>query len=195
MLDELGRAQIRFDDGRMEVLVDALHGVERTLGVGADDDAVRAEEVVHRAAFPQEFGVGDHVEIDIGRRIARDGLSHFGAGAHWHRRFVGNDAVAVFGLHAFGQLARNLFNVGEVYRAVYLRGRRHGDKDDFTFGDGTGNVRREGQATRACIAPDHVFQIGLVDRRHALLEHFDLAGIAIDAKNPVPVFGEARTRG
>lgn len=77
MLDEFRGVDVRFQNGGMNGLVNALDDIHGPFGVGPDDDAVRVEKVVHGAAFPQEFRIGNDVELNVRPRIALDGLSDF----------------------------------------------------------------------------------------------------------------------
>ena len=65
------------------------HG--RALVVGADDDAVRAHEILHRRPFLQEFRIGDHAERDLSPPLAELFFDFFADSvgrAHRNRGFV-----------------------------------------------------------------------------------------------------------
>lgn len=98
MLDEFRGVDVRFQNGGMNGLVNALDDIHGSFGVGPDDDAVRVEKVVHGATFPQEFRIGNDVELNVRPRIALDGLSDFFSCFDGYRGFVHNDLVAHFRL-------------------------------------------------------------------------------------------------
>lgn len=139
MLDELRRVDVRFQNGRVDGLVDALDDVHGTFRVGADDDAVGMQQVVHRASLPQEFRVGNDVELHVRSCIALDGLADFFTGFDGYGGFVHNDLVAHFRLEHLGDFPGHFFNVGEVHGAVRIGRRGHGNEDDFAFRNGISN--------------------------------------------------------
>ena len=94
VLDHLGRGQVYLHNRGIEGLVDALHHVHGTLGIGSDDNAVRVHQVAHGTALAQEFRVGNDVDIYLIRGIACYDLGNAVARAHGNSRFVYDDAVA-----------------------------------------------------------------------------------------------------
>lgn len=152
VLDELRRVDVRFQNGRVDGLVDALDDVHGTFRVGADDDAVGMQQVVHRASLPQEFRVGNDVELHVRSCIALDGLADFFTGFDGYGGFVHNDLVAHFRLEHLGDFPGHFFNVGEVHGAVRIGRRGHGNEDDFTFRNGISNGGGKFQASHG-----HVF--------------------------------------
>lgn len=61
----------------MNGLVNAPDDVHGLFRVGSNDNAVGVQQVVHGASFPQEFWIGDNVELNIRPRIVLDGLADF----------------------------------------------------------------------------------------------------------------------
>ena len=68
VLGELGRAHVHDEQPlviALERRIQRAHQLGRALVVAADDDAVRAHEVLDRRAFLEELGVGDDAEGDV----------------------------------------------------------------------------------------------------------------------------------
>jgi hypothetical protein len=86
ILDQLGRPPRREDQGRLveiERAVDFGHDGARAFVIDADDDAVRALEVLDGRAFSQELRVRHDTEVGGRIGLANDAF-HLVAGAHGH---------------------------------------------------------------------------------------------------------------
>lgn len=125
----------------MNGLVNALDDVHGLFRVGSNDNAVGVQQVVHGASFPQEFWIGDNVELNIRPRIVLDGLADFFPGFDGYGGFVHNDLVSHFWLERLGDFPGHFFNVGQVHGTIRIGRRGHGDEDDFAFRNGSGDGR------------------------------------------------------
>jgi hypothetical protein len=95
VLDELGAVDVGDEHGRDEGLIHFLHEGEGAVAVAADDDAIGLHEVLDGAAFTEEFGIADDIELDAGLGIAADGLGNALAGLDWDGALIDDDAVAI----------------------------------------------------------------------------------------------------
>ena len=195
MLDEFRGADVRFQNGGQNGLVNALDDVHGAFRVGADDDAVRVQQVVHRAAFPQEFRVGDDVKFHAGACIALDGLAHFLPGFNRNGGFVHNDLVAHFRFQHLGDFPRHFFNVGQVHGAVRIGRGGHGNEDDFTFRDGISNGGGKFQASHGHVFFHEFFQLGLVNGNGPGLECAYFFRVIVHTDDVVAHFRKTGARG
>jgi len=68
--------------------------------ITADNHPLGLHEILHRRAFFEEFGVGDHRKVHrptLGGQPPADGLAHPVGGAHRHRGFIDDDLVILHG--------------------------------------------------------------------------------------------------
>ncbi len=163
------------------------------VGVGAEHDAVRAHEIVHRRPLLQELGVRHHREADAGLAARGQGLGHHGAnlvaGAHRHGGLVDDHLEAV---HVLGDAAGGRQHVFQVGRAVFVGRRAHGDELHVAVRHAGCHVRRELQAARRAVAVDQLLQARLVDRYAAGVEQIDLLLVDVEAEHVVAQLRQAR---
>ena len=79
VLDELGRGDVGDHERRLDQVqraVDLLEDLDRARVAGADDDAVRAQEVRDGRALAQELGIGDDREVVAAVLLLEDLLDH-----------------------------------------------------------------------------------------------------------------------
>ena len=186
VLDHLGRGQVYLHNRGIEGLVDALHHVHGALGIGTDDNTIRVHQVAHGTALAQEFRVGDHVDIYLIRGIACYDLGNAVARAYGNSRFVYDDAVAQLRRQGICDGVGDFLDVGEVHRAVLMRGRRYGDEDDFGALHGLRQIRAEVQTPGRDIRYDHFLQIRLIDGHFSMAQHVDFLCVIINAHHVVP---------
>jgi hypothetical protein len=163
VLGQLRRADVHGDEPVMLAVEGLVEQPEQLGGarvVGADDDAIRAHEVLDRGAFLEEFRVGHHVEVDrdaaLRQRAGDFGLDAVG-GAHRDRRLVDDDAVLV---HVLADRARHGQHVLHVRRAILVRRRADRDELEQPVRDALGHVGGELQAARLAIAGNDGIQPG-----------------------------------
>lgn len=195
MLDELRRVDVRFQNGRVDGLVDALDDVHGAFRVGADDDAVGMQQVVHRASLPQEFRVGNDVELHVRSCIALDGLADFFTGFDGYGGFVHNDLVTHFRFQHLGDFPRHFFNVGQVHGAVRIGRRGHGNEDDFAFRNGISNGGGKFQPSDGHVFFHEFFQLGLVNGNGPGLEGAYFFRVIVHTDDVVAHFRKTGARG
>jgi hypothetical protein len=182
-----GEDQRRFVEE--ERAIEFAHAFARALVIGADDDAVRALEIVDRRAFAQEFRVGDDGEIRVRPRLLDDRFD-FVAGADRHRRFGDDDRVAV---HQAGDFFRRRIDVGEVRMPVAAaRGRADGDEHRVGLADRLRRIGGEEQPALLDVILHQLIETRFEDRNLALLQARNFARVLIDARHRVAEIGEAR---
>ncbi len=168
--------------------VELAHDRPRAFAVGADDNAVRAHEIIDRRTLAQELGVRDDVELSVGPRRADDPLDLV-AGADRHRRLGDDDGIAV---EAGGDRLGGGVDMGEIGVAVAAAARRS-DRDE----DGGRVLHRalevggKGQPFALRVAGDQRIEARLVDRDFAAAQPCDLALVAVDTDDGKAEFGEA----
>ena len=170
--------------------VDAGEQVGGGFGIGADDDAVRVEEVCDGGALAQELGVGDDVEEAAGDTVALEGAADPLVGVDRDGGFFDDDLVA--GERA-GDLAGDGFDVGEVCVAVLGLGGADGDEDGVRGARGFAEVGGEADFGVA-VAFEEFGEVVLVDQGVAGLEGGDLSLVVIDTDHAVADLGEADGR-
>jgi hypothetical protein len=191
---ELGRTHVHDQQPLAIALERRVHGTQqrdRTIVVGADDDAVGAHEILDRGAFLQEFRIrhdGKRQSDATGGKLGGDRLAHASGGADGNGRL--DDDYLVIG-HAPADRGRG----GKRAACRRRRPRRAGaDGDELKTAvrhRGIG-VGREAQAPGFDVAMDHVLQSRLVDRHAAGLQVGDLANIVVDAEHVVASLRESR---
>lgn len=199
VLGELGRRDIHVEDTVVvarEGGVQRAHGVTCLLaggaGIGADDDAVRAHEVFDCCAFLEEFGVGHDGEVQRGQpallQLGGNAFADLGAGAHGHGGFVDHD---LGGGHVAADIAGGRQHIAQVGGAIFVRRGAHGNELDIAETDAGFDVAGEAQAAGGMVAFDEFLQAGFVDGHFAGVEHLDLGGVEIQAKDVVAEFRQA----
>src|SRR5205085_3401363 len=142
VLGQLRRLKRR-DDHRsfyqVERAEEVAHDGDGRLVAAADDDAVRAHEVVNGRALAQELRVRDYAEVKLLLVLAYEPAQTL-ARADGDCGFGDDDLVAV---HVAGDVARGLLDEAKVCRAVFLRRRAHGEEDDEALLDSRAYVRSE----------------------------------------------------
>lgn len=174
----------------MNGLVNALDDVHGLFRVGSNDNAVGVQQVVHGASFPQEFWIGDNVELNIRPRIVLDGLADFFPGFDGYGGFVHNDLVSHFWLERLGDFPGHFFNVGQVHGTIRIGRRGHGDEDDFAFRDGSGDGRGKFQPPHGYVFFHELFQLGLVNGDGPGLKSTYFFRIIIHANDVMAHFGK-----
>src|SRR6266478_964568 len=151
-------------------------------------------EVADGRPLLQEFGIGDHVELNgsLPRRQRRSHRPpHLVGGAHGHGRF--RDHHLVLG-HVLADRASNRQDVPQVGRAVLVGRRAHRDQLEQPVLYALLGTGGEAQAPGVEIAFDHGIEARLVNGHATLLEHGDLALIHVDTDHVVAGIGQTRTR-
>ena len=167
--------------------VDIEHDVGGALVAAADDQAVRAHEVLDGRALAQELGVADHGE----RVPAADDLFDHSAGADRHGALGDDCLVAV---EPSTDCLSHLAHVAEIGRAVLAGRRADGDEDSRRGFKSRPQVGRETQASGFLVLGDQGRQARLVDWNPARLQLGDLRLILVDADDVHAEVGEACTR-
>ncbi|MCY1362309.1 hypothetical protein D9M69_490200 [compost metagenome] len=175
--------------------VQRTHGLPRFLsgdtGLSADDDAIRAHEVFDRGAFLEEFGVGDHGKVERRQatflQLRGDAFPDPGASADRDGRLVHDD---LRGDHVSPDIACGGQDIAQIGGAVFVWRGAHGDELDVAKADTGFDVAGEAQAAGRVVARDEFFQARFVDGDFAGVEHLDLGGVKIQAKDIVAELGQ-----
>jgi len=125
------------------------------------------------------------------RRLAGDHVPHFRRRAHRHGALVDDDGVLVEGLADRFRHREHMLQIGGAI--VALR-RADGNEDDVRRLDRCRQVRGEGEAILVLVAEHDFFEARLVNRHLAGLERRDFRGVLVDARDGVPIFGQARSQ-
>src|SRR5215831_16046472 len=96
--------------GSNERSVDLTHDLLRALGIGADNDSVRLEEVIDCCAFLEKLGIGHHVELDPSRLC--DQLLDLVGGANGDRALGDDDCVSLHRLPNLSSCSEDVLQVG-----------------------------------------------------------------------------------
>jgi hypothetical protein len=169
--------------------------VGRLLGRAADHDAVRVQEVVHRAALAQELRVADDGHVG-----AAEDLQRGGGGADRDRRLVDHDAA---GWQQVAYLVGDGPHRREVGRPARAHRRGHAEVDDLGRevvpsagarhrGGGTDD---ESQPSRRHALLDQVGQPRLHDVDPPGAQPLDLRGVDVGAHHVMPEGGQTRPGG
>ncbi|OQA33607.1 MAG: hypothetical protein BWY56_02025 [Acidobacteria bacterium ADurb.Bin340] len=173
--------------GRLKLgIVEGLHHPFREIRAASHHDPIRVEEVVQRAAFPQEFRVGNHLEGPI--RFRFQGRMDPRGGAHGHGALVHHDEGGrVLGAQAHGppEVPRDTQDMLQVRAAILALGRAHADEGRIGIHDALGKVAGEGQAAGPQVLHQEFLQARLVDGRTSGAELVHLAGIHIHPRDPM----------
>ncbi|MNN14870.1 hypothetical protein D3C81_1279520 [compost metagenome] len=162
------------------------------VGRAAEHAAVRAHEILHSRAFLQELGVRDHRVLQVFQpargQFLTDGGGHAVAGAHWHGGLVHHHLEAG---HVAADVARGGQHVLQVGRAVFVRGRAHGNELHVGVLHAGRHVGRKRQAAGSAITLDQLLEARLIDRHAASIEHGDLAFVHIETEHRIAEFRQA----
>ena len=193
VLRELGRAHVHDEQPLVVALegrIDGAHDGNGTLVVGADHDPVGPHEILDRRALFQEFRIRHDGERRV-RAARAQLLAHRRANpvrrADGHGRLVDDDLVLG---HPTTDVARGRQHVLHVGRSILVRRRADRDELQDAVRDRSVLIRRETQPPRSDVARDHRREPRLVNRHAALLEHFDLARVDVEAQHVVADLGE-----
>ena len=155
----------------------------------ADDDPVGLHEVVDGRPFLEELRVAGDVAVAAGQLPQPGGDRR--VGAYRRRALNHHDRVR-------RQTRRNLLDRRpqgpQIDRSI--RGGRgaHGEEDQAGRRRGGGQVGREAEQSGFRVSPQQFGKPRLVDRRLPLAEQGDLAIVAIDARDLISSFRQARAR-
>ena len=140
------------------------------------------------SAFAEEFGIGCHVDGEIGSLFPADPL-YFVARADGHGGLGDDDERAFRGQRDLG--GRRV-DVGQIRMAVAVaRGRPDRDEDGLHIGDRAGQIGRKREPLFADVALHEFLQPGLVDRDATLAKGRDLGLVMVDAGDVVAEVREA----
>ena len=160
----------------------------------ADDDPVRAPEVVHRRAFLEELRIARHRHPEAlapARQAQADDLFDPFGGAHRHGRLVDHDA-GLAQLRA--KLLGDRHHVAEVGRAVLAARRADGDEHHLGVGQAFRQAGGEGQAGGVQLIAQDAFQARFVDRHLAASQPRDPLAVTLHATHLVAHLGETGRR-
>ena len=188
MFDEFGGVDVRHDNRRVEGRVDLLHRRNGPWRTDPDDDPVRPHQVLDGKAFPEEFRVADHVELDRRLAVTLDRFGHLVPGPDRHRALVHHDLMAG---HRRGNVTGNPLDETQVHRPVRQRRRGDGNENHVRLLHALGRAGGETQPAGRRVPPEQLFQTRLVDRNSSRLKRFDLLGVVIHANDPVAGLGKA----
>ena len=189
ILGHLRGACIHEDDavaGALKRGIELRHQLFGACIVGADDDAVGAEEVADGDALFEELRVGDNGELGLG--ATGDDAGDQVGGADGNGGLVDDDLEV-------GEVVTDGLGDGlhilEVCGALVGHRGADGDEDDLALADGGSDIGGEGEPALGLVADDDVVEAGLVDGELIALEHLDFAGIDIGADDRVADIGKA----
>src|SRR6266567_3482768 len=107
MFDQFGGTDIGDYDRCVERRINFLHGAYGAIRTNSDYDAIGPHQVFDGRAFPEEFRIAYHIEIDTRFTITLDGVSNLGTGFHRNGTLVDDDLIAS---HGCGNFAGNLLD-------------------------------------------------------------------------------------
>ncbi|MNH08923.1 hypothetical protein D3C79_683630 [compost metagenome] len=197
VLAELGRTRGHHQDTfaiAHKRRVEALQALPCCLVVRADDDAIRAHEVVDGAAFLEKLRVARHLDGKTGAAVAQ-ALHHVPGhalcGAHRHGRLVDHQATA-------RQMAAKAVGHGQhvlqVGRAIFLAGRADSDEHHLRLGQRRLPLVAEAQQPLADPRLQQCLQPRFMDRTLALTQLCQALRVAFQAHHPVAHPGETGCR-
>ena len=173
-------------------LVDLFEQSNAALTVCADDNAVRVEEIGHRRAFAQEFGVGGDIELVSGSAVQFHDAPNALAGIDGHGAFFHDNPVFVgMGRNCLGNFSRNRFHIGKVSFTVFGRRCTHRDKNGLA-GSGSVFYRTGKPQTVSTMACQKLGKKLFVNRCFAALQHSNLTRVIVYANNFVAQFSKTR---
>ena len=174
--------------------VEAPHDLAGPFAFDAHDHAVGRHEILDRSPLLEKFGIRGHVERNLlaacGQLLADRGLDFLRRpdrnGAFRYENGIFADVAA--------EGPRHIQHVAQVGRSVLVGRRADGRKDHLDLIETGGEVRREVQASRLCVAAHEFFEPGFVDRYNAAAEGFDLLRVGVHTGDVEPHFCETCAR-
>jgi hypothetical protein len=190
-LHQLGRGQVGDHLGhpaRQRVGVHRAQHIEVLLVTDAEDEPIRVQRVLHRAALAQELRVPGEVDVVARGSAAAQHRGDLGGGAHRHRGLAHHQARSpqVRGQRGSSGVHRSKVGTQPV---TTLRG-ADAEKVDVG-GSGLGDVGAEPQPPVLDVLADQRFEVGLEERQPALGERADLGRIGVHADHPETEVGHA----
>ncbi len=174
--------------------IQRLHHAQGALpcggAVGAQYNAVRAQEIVNRCAFFQEFRVRHHGEGVQGIALhqhAAHFIGHSLASAHRHSRFVDDHLKAI---HVRGNLLGHFVHMAQVSAAVFAGRRAHTNENQLGMVHRVFNSGGEIEALLANIAFQQFIQTGFVNRTLAVFKLGNFGFVNVATQNFVAHFGQ-----
>ena len=164
---------LAFGQGR----VDRAQQFGRAFAIGAHDDPIGMQEILHRCAFAQKLGIGDDVERIATDSVALDHPANPLVGVDRDRALFDDDLVTIDGA---GDLAGHCLHIGQVSIAGLRLGRSNRDKDGLAGARGFTEVGHKTHPGIA-ISLQQLGQVLLVDERVAGLERGYLALVVVHA--------------
>ncbi|MNE51748.1 hypothetical protein D3C80_1463890 [compost metagenome] len=162
--------------------------------VAANDDAVRAHEVIDGAALLEKLGVARHLDSKACATRAQTDCNvpgHPLCSTYRYCRLVHHQAWAC---QVAPQAVGNAQHMLQIGRTVLLAGRAHGDKHHLGTGQRLLPIIAEQQAARLHAAVQERRQAWLVDRALALAQLHQALRITLQAGHPVAHFGKTGRR-
>ena len=193
VFDHLGAFQPGVDNREITQEQRAVHfghHLFRAVGFHADDNTVRAHEIIDRGPFAQKFRVGGDVKFGlwIGLRNHRLNLA---VGAHRNGGFGDDHGVAG---HAHGHFGGGGHDISQVSMPIAAPGWcAHGNENcTCTINRGRQIICKGQPASRHILCHQRI-KARLVNRHFALVQHFQFGQIFIDANNIMSKVGKAHT--
>ena len=171
--------------------VDFRHDRFGAFVLDADDDAVRALEIVDRRAFAQKFRVGYNREFGIRPGLANDPLD-FVAGADGDRGFCHDHRKPI---EPRGDRTRGIVDEGKIGMAVAAPRRRSDRNEDrLRSRDRRSKIGRKGKSALPHVVSDEIVQAGFEDRHFPRLQGFDFLPVAVNTNDRMSEIRKTRSR-
>ncbi len=166
----------------------------RLFGIDAHHYPVRTHEILHRAPFFQELGIGSHIETDIRIPFGQHFLytrTDFLRRPHRDSAF-GDHQHIVF--HAFAYLAGNFHDIAKIRRTVLVLRSAYRYENYLGVFHRLGQLRSKRKAAFPHIPLYEFVKPGFIDRDVATRNTGYLCLIDIDASHGHTHFGKTASR-
>lgn len=137
VFNEFGAFDVSEEDGHIEWLVDLSHNLAGTVVTNTDDHPVTRHKIFDGAAFAEEFGVADDVEVDLVDIMFGEDFGNEIAGSDGDGTFIDDNFI---GISVLSNLLGCGFNVGEVGGTVVVGRSTDGDENSISLLGGFGET-------------------------------------------------------
>src|SRR6187397_766767 len=117
MLDQLGTVHVSHEHWRHEWFVNFFHQIDGMFALRTDYDPVWIHQICDRAAFAQELGIADDIELRAMAIVALDRLGDFFARLYRHGALVHDHAIV---FQDPGNFARDFFDEAQINATIRL---------------------------------------------------------------------------
>ena len=192
LLDQFGGRDARGDDRAVEVgLVEVEQQRSRAVGIGADDDPVRLQEVADRRALAEEFRIAGDIELMLRSGQAPDRGVDPVSGPGGNGALLHDQLVAV-------QLLRDgtgdFLDLGEVGPSIGSGRGAHAEEDDIGRGHGVLGPCGEPEPAGVQVGGQQFLQARLMNGRRSVRKAGHYVGVFVDRRYRVAHLRETHRR-